>query len=64
MKVLVAKFFSNGINCSVREWDIEDKKPITMWKKQGFLVKEQIGTYRPGFYTTKKQFLATPGKNF
>jgi len=61
MKVIIAQFFPNG-----NENRIFDLSPeqIADKKKEGWLVKEQIGTYRPGFYTKKQEFLAAKGKNF
>lgn len=60
MKVIVAKFFCNGVESTIRDLTLDE---ITEQKKKGFLVKEQIDNYRPGFYSTRKQFLAAKGKN-
>lgn len=61
MKVIVARFYPTGVDSSVRDTE-HHASFIAAKRSEGFLIKEQIGTYRPGYYTTEKEFLSAPGK--
>jgi len=37
---------------------------IEVHKRKGWLVKDYVNNYRPGFYTTKKEFLTAKGHNY
>lgn len=59
--VCIAKFYANGVESRVfRLTDAEIKQK----KAEGYLVKEYLNHYRPGFYTKQKEFVAAPGKMF
>lgn len=61
IKVILAKFSPSGVESRVFLLTLEE---ITEKKKEGWIVKEQLNNYRPGFYTKKKEFLLAKGKNF
>ena len=61
IRVIIAKFNCHGNNNQLRDLTIEE---IQEWKSNGWLVKQQLNNYRPGFYTTKKQFLHMKGINY
>jgi hypothetical protein len=63
MKVIIAKFSKVGNENHVFDLTPEE---IKQKKIEGCLIKQYLPKthYRPGFYTTKKQFLEAPGTNF